>query len=163
MENLQSQIVFVQNDLEKVKDVKEQLENSQKEYISILGIFAAVVLAFTGGFAFSTSVLNNIAQVSIYRIILVSLVIGLVLINVLFGLFYYINSLLSKENKLTPLFVSNAIIVVLMIGIIIAWNIGWVEKRDRRIENSDPAIEKTMSDLPNDELLKENTLADVDK
>ena len=50
-----------------------------------------------------------------------------------------------------------------MIGIIIAWNIGWVEKRDRRIENSDPAIEKTMSDLPNDELLKENTLADVDK
>ena len=40
----------------------------QREYISILGIFAAVVLAFTGGIAFSTSVLKNINTVSVYRI-----------------------------------------------------------------------------------------------
>lgn len=32
----------------KLSDVEDRLENSQKEYISILGIFAAVVLAFTG-------------------------------------------------------------------------------------------------------------------
>ena len=48
------------------------MESSQREYIAILGIFAAVVLAFTGGIAFSTSVLNNVAKASIYRTVTVS-------------------------------------------------------------------------------------------
>lgn len=64
-----------QKNLEKTQALVEQkLDNSQKEYITILGIFAAVVLAFIGGITFSTSVLNNIAQASIYRTVLVSLI-----------------------------------------------------------------------------------------
>lgn len=116
--------------------VESELDNSKKEYIAILGIFAAVVLAFTGGIAFSTSVLNNIAQASVYRTIIVSLIIGLVLINILFGLFYYINLLVNKNNKLFPLILSNGVIIVLLIGTIIAWSCGWVENRNKRIEIS---------------------------
>ena len=96
IENLQSQINSMQRELQKAQeikndyedtekkiiDVENKLDNSQKEYITILGIFAAVVLAFTGGIAFSTSVLNNIAQASAYRTIAVALIIGLVLISV---------------------------------------------------------------------------------
>lgn len=147
LENLQSQINSLQNKLQKAQrikkdyeatekkivEVEEKLNNSQKEYITILGIFAAVVLAFTAGIAFSTSVLNNIAQASVYRTIIISLIIGLVLINTLFGLFYYINLLVNKEKKLFPLAVSNIVIVVLLIGTIIAWNCGWVENRNERI------------------------------
>lgn len=118
----------------KLSDVEARLENSQKEYISILGIFAAVVLAFTGGIAFSTSVLNNIAQASIYRTVGISLIIGLVLVNVLFGLFYYINALINKgKNNFYPLIISNAIFVVLLVLTIIAWNLGFVESRNDRI------------------------------
>ena len=39
--------------------VEKRQENMQKEYITILGIFAAIVLAFTGGIVFSSSVLEN--------------------------------------------------------------------------------------------------------
>lgn len=93
METLQTQINSLYTELQEVQainkdfkatekklsDVEGKLENSQKEYISILGIFAAVVLAFTGGIAFTTSALNNIAQASIYRMVGILLIIGLYL------------------------------------------------------------------------------------
>lgn len=149
IENLQGQINSMQRELQKAQeikndyedtekkiiDVENKLDNSQKEYITILGIFAAVVLAFTGGIAFSTSVLNNIAQASAYRTIAVALIIGLVLINVLFGLFYYVNSLVNKEKKIFPLIISNIVIIVLLIITFFAWNNGWIENRDKKIEH----------------------------
>lgn len=103
--DIQSQLNQIQIEITKAKtaqnNVETELGKQQREYISILGIFAAVVLAFTGGIAFSTSVLNNINTSSIYRIIVVSLIIGLVLINVLFGLFYYVDRLVNglQENR----------------------------------------------------------------
>ena len=140
LKNLQGEIPKakeIQEDYEntekKISEVESKLESSQREYIAILGIFAAVVLAFTGGIAFSTSVLNNVAKASIYRTVTVSLIIGLVLINVLFGLFYYINLLVNKNKRLLPLIVSNVVIFILLLGTIVAWNCGMVEKRAKRI------------------------------
>ena len=51
--------------------LKEKLSDAQKEYISILGIFAAVVLAFVGGSMFSSSVLESMSSTNIYRMIFV--------------------------------------------------------------------------------------------
>lgn len=149
LENLQSQINLLQRELEqahnrikedydgvekKILEVDKKLNHSQKEYIAILGIFAAVVLAFTGGIAFSTSVLNNIAQASIYRTVFVALVIGLVLINVLFGLFYYINFLVGRSGKLFPLIISNIVFIILLVMTVFSWNFGWVENRNDRVD-----------------------------
>ncbi|MDD3794694.1 MAG: hypothetical protein PHE06_01750 [Lachnospiraceae bacterium] len=135
--NLQSQVSSISTSIDDVqKNAEEKIRNQQKEYISILGIFAAVVLAFTGGIAFSTSVLENIAQASAYRTILVALIIGLVLINILFGLFYYINKIVTKEEKIKPLIISNAVISILIIAVIFAWLTGAVEARDNRISGN---------------------------
>ena len=69
---------------------------------------------------------------------MVSLIIGLVLINILFGLFYYVdrlvNGLQENRNKIKPLLISNVVLCVLMIATISAWNYGWVEERDTRIK-----------------------------
>lgn len=44
--------------IEDAKDkLQQQVKGVEKEYISILGIFASIVLAFVGGITFSTSVL----------------------------------------------------------------------------------------------------------
>lgn len=140
IEQLNEDIVYAQK---AQQSVENELVNQQREYIAILGIFAAVVLAFTGGIAFSTSVLNNIAQASIYRTIFVSLIIGLVLINVLFGLFYYMNFLVNKDRKVFPLIISNGVVVFLLLLTAVAWNFGWVEARDERISTkSNISIEK---------------------
>ena len=56
VDNLLDEIVSSQSDIKKAQD---KIDNAQKEYITILGIFAAVVITFVGGIAFSTSVLQN--------------------------------------------------------------------------------------------------------
>lgn len=141
---MQSQLNQIKTEIDKAKmaqnNVEAELGKQQREYIAILGIFAAIVLAFTGSIVFSTSVLKGINTVSVYRIIMISLIIGLVLINVLFGLFYYVdrlvNGLQKNRKKLKPLLFSNVILCVLLSITIIAWYYGWVEKRDTRIKEN---------------------------
>lgn len=149
--DVQSQIKQIETEINRAKVAQKNVENElgkqQKEYIAILGIFAAVVLAFTGGIAFSTSVLNNINAVSSYRIIVVSLIIGLVLINILFGLFFYVDRLVNglnlDEKKIKPLVISNIVIVILLAITICAWSFGWIEKRDTRINEANTITETT--------------------
>lgn len=86
-----------QNELDSVKDkIKNEIKNGiEKEYITILGIFAAIVMAFTGGLAFSTSVLQFMDTASIYRIVLVVDILAVVLlavINMLVGFIAKINN-----------------------------------------------------------------------
>lgn len=47
-------------------NLKDEIKGIEKEYISILGIFASIVLSFVGGMTFSTSVLKYTHSVSIY-------------------------------------------------------------------------------------------------
>ena len=141
IKDLQSQVNAVRGELSKAQnnitrdmdETEKKLNNLQKEYVAILGIFAAVVLAFTGGIAFSTSVLNNIAQASIYRTVCISLIIGLVLLNILFGLFYYINSLINRDRKILPLVIANVTIVILLAATFVGWKFGFVENRNDNI------------------------------
>lgn len=112
------------------------MTNQQKDYIAILGIFAGVVIAFISEIAFSTSVLNNISNVSVYRIIIVALVIGFVAVNVLFGLFYYIDRLVNKEPKKAPLVISNIIFILLMLFTVVSWHCGLVEKRNTKVTDT---------------------------
>jgi len=136
--DVKSKINQLQEEIERSNNAQEsignKLEQQQKEYIAILGIFAAVVLAFTGGISFSTSVLENIHSVSVYRLVLISLVIGFVLINVIFGLFSFIHMIVYgfQENKKNtkPWILLNVIIGILVVITIIAWFAGVVETRN---------------------------------
>lgn len=51
------------------KKLSEELNKQQTQYITILGIFASIVLTFVGGLAFSTSVLSNIDKANAYRLV----------------------------------------------------------------------------------------------
>lgn len=127
------------SDIEEKSDIFEnKLEKSQKEYIAILGIFASIVITFVGGITFSSSVLQSMSSVSIYRVVLISLVIGLVLINVFYCLFAYINALVKaqKNLKIAPLWIANIILLALMLCVVMLWRFGVVEKRNTAIQSS---------------------------
>lgn len=81
-----------------------KVENAQNEIIAILGIFAAIVLAFVSGIAFSTSVLQNIANASIYKILFISCGIVLVLTNLIYMLLRFILEIKDKntESRIYP-------------------------------------------------------------
>lgn len=94
-----------------IEDTKQDLANQfkgiEKEYISILGIFSSVVLAFVGGLTFSTSVLENIDKASIYRQVIISCIIGLVFFDLVWLMVDLIRSVNGKviRNKWIFLFV----------------------------------------------------------
>ena len=121
---------------EKAKKLEIRLRGLQKEYIAILGIFAAIMLSFTAGITFSNSVFQNIDKASIYRLAFVVSLIGVVLINILFGLFYYINHLVRDENKRAsaiPLLISNGVFFIIMGMTVCFWYVGEIEGRNIKI------------------------------
>lgn len=113
------------------KNLRLESESIKKEYIAILGIFAAVVIVFMSSTAFSTSILENIHKVSIYRISLLAVVLGFVVINTVYALLYYMEKIVHEYSiGVKPLMVTNVILILFMIFIFCAWDRGVVEHRN---------------------------------
>ena len=98
----------------------------QKEYSAIVGIFAAIVLAFTGGMAFSSSVLENIDKASVYRITLIAFVIGLVFFNLIWLLIDFIREINGKviRKKWLGILV-NLILIAGILGTCFSYKYNW--------------------------------------
>lgn len=89
---------------DEVEESHKEIKGIQKEYITILGIFAAIMLAFVGAFTFSTSVLNNLGKADTLDLVAVALVIGVVfvlLISILIDFLRDINDkvIFDKNGK----------------------------------------------------------------
>lgn len=115
---------IVANGTEKAKEnikneIQKDIKRIEKKYITILGIFAAIVLAFVGGITFSSSVLQNMASVSVYRLFLVIDFLGFVLINVIYLLMkfiFVINDHDTEVFKIRCVNIALAVIATLIIG-----------------------------------------------
>ena len=114
-------------DLKKLsEDVQTRQVDMQKEYITILGIFASIVLAFTGGIVFSSSVLENMDKPSIYRITLIIFIIGLIFFDLIWLLTDFIRELNGKGiEKKWPLVFINLILSGGIIGVCFSFKFGW--------------------------------------
>lgn len=95
LKDLSNKQTMLQN---KQKRTESDYKNIQNQYIAILGIFASVILAFVGGMTFSTSVLNNIGNASIYKLIAVAIIIGWVFFLLVWTLLFYITTLTKTKS-----------------------------------------------------------------
>lgn len=82
----------------KLEAAEHRIESAQRENVTILGIFAAIVIAFTAGMGFTASVLQNIDAVSIYRLVFVIVLMGLMLFNLLYALFRFVHRVTKPED-----------------------------------------------------------------
>ena len=82
----------------KYKKVSDNIKKTQTNYITILGIFAAIILTFVSGLVFSNSILQNIDKASIYKLLLISTMIGFFITNILLFLFNFVKSI-TRNNK----------------------------------------------------------------
>ena len=132
-------------------DIHRSLDKAQTDYIAILGIFASVVLAFVGGMAFSTSVLENIKDVSIYRLLTVAIIIGMVFVTVIFLMFYFVGVLtgrkLTDERSIVPLRLSYVVFICMIVLVFAMWCLGIVESRDSRIKKNFESIEPIEAEI----------------
>lgn len=145
--------------------LNRRLQRSQKElqneYVTILGIFAAIVLAFTGGMTFSTSVLENIDKASPYRILAIVFVLGLVLFNLMWLLIDFIRDINGKSiRKWWIILIVDGILIVGLVLTFCAYKFKWL--------NNTTSIKETQSEStvtidydPTDNTQSESTINTV--
>ena len=108
------------------QEIKKEVNEMEKQYISILGIFASIILAFVGGITFSNSVLSNINQSSIYRIVFICCLLSFTLINV----FYILLSFIAAINNIDKWKVLSkklySFIIIMLLAIMLASFITWL-------------------------------------
>ncbi len=125
------------NDLEKMSnDMVDKMESVQKDSITILGIFASIVLTFTAGMVFSSSILENIDKASPYRVVGTVLLIAVFITNLVALLLMYIDRVrMIRPSKISyPLCIKvmNSIYVIGFIADFFVWAIlekfSWIYK-----------------------------------
>lgn len=137
IQNLKRELEESKQRLEDVKnkltDATKKAESLQAEFISILSVFSAVILVFFVDTQLITEAMANMQSSSIFRLILVLSICGLVLFNGLFLLFRFISHLItrnesdnknkseSKTESNMPIIVLNIVFVALIILDVIAW------------------------------------------
>ena len=82
--------------------MKGEIKTIEREYITILGIFAAIMLAFVGSYTFSTSVLNNIGRVSASTLFIIASLIGTVFYKIISLLLSFLYDINGKERPVAP-------------------------------------------------------------
>lgn len=115
----ESKIITLQDS---VKEATVKADKMQKEYVSILAIFAAVIGVFFSGVGFSTSVLSNIDKSSIYRILLGVIILGMFLFNLLALLLGFIREIVvNKTWSLRVYIIGNLAFIIILALIYVAW------------------------------------------
>ncbi|EMC47661.1 hypothetical protein SMU103_07705 [Streptococcus mutans SA38] len=103
-------------------DLKNEIKHMEREYISILGIFSGVILAFIGNLVLTTSVLANMKGVSIYRLIAVIILIMMLLLNSLHYMFRFILKINESEERFgDKVFWINILFLLILILVFLGW------------------------------------------
>ncbi len=79
------------------KEVYESIKNTLRDYISIFGVFSAIIITFVGGLSFTSGVLESMASVNKYRLIFVICLLSFTVFNVI----YYLIEVILKISKIT--------------------------------------------------------------
>lgn len=88
----------------------ENIERQKFDFIAILAIFSGIILAFSGGISFSNSILQGIADISIYRLVAIACICGMILVDTIYIFLYYICKIIFTNNK--ELYISDRLIYV---------------------------------------------------
>ncbi|WP_300692382.1 MULTISPECIES: hypothetical protein [Helicobacter] len=100
-----------------VKTMKEEIQESKKSYIVILGIFASIIVSFVGGFSYSNATFSNIHNASIYRLVFVMSFMALFIGNIIFALLRFLKEVALKtaEQKKDNIYLFNIFFALVMI------------------------------------------------
>jgi hypothetical protein len=107
---------------QKMFTIEQKASSMQREYITILGIFAAILVAFFGGLSFSNATLSSIDKATIYRLLLTIILLGTVLFNILALLMNFIRDMVDvpQNYRYCWIIVANIAFIILL-AIIGCW------------------------------------------
>jgi uncharacterized protein YnzC (UPF0291/DUF896 family) len=94
-EDLKKSISSLEKFRDECEDLKRKIQNTQREYVGVLGIFVSIILAFSGFLSFNKNMFENVSVVSPWILIILSIISGLTLAGTLKAFFCYIHKLLK--------------------------------------------------------------------
>lgn len=107
-----------------LEKINERAQRMQRDYVTILGIFSAIIIAFVAGLNISSSALNNIDKVSVYQLTFVILLLAIFLSDLLYILLDFIQKIRGIRKPINwkePIILINGLFIVLMFVDIIVW------------------------------------------
>lgn len=107
-DNIKNQVQTMKNIIAEFKTAERQnrqkmdthetkMEKMQGEFITILSIFSAVIIAFFGGISILGSVFSNVHNISRYKLIFTILALGFIMFNLIYMLLYTISKIIGKS------------------------------------------------------------------
>lgn len=81
----------------KIDNAIKETEGLKLDVITIIGIFAAIMLAFASGMSFTSSTLASMQASSIYKVSFIVIICGFVVFNTIFSLLYFIGRITRKD------------------------------------------------------------------
>lgn len=78
-------------------ELKNKIEDSYTQFVSILGIFSAIVLVFFGGMTAFSSIFANMQNINRFKLVFVTCVVGEIVFNLIFMFLYILAKLLGRE------------------------------------------------------------------
>ena len=85
----------------KVEEVKNKVNNSYSDYVSILGIFSGIVLVFFGGTSIFGNIISNMQKTSVDKSVLICSITGIVIFDIIFMFIYFLAKLLNRDISAT--------------------------------------------------------------
>lgn len=111
-----------ENSIEETKtDFSREIKKVERDYVTILGIFTSIVLAFVGGITFSSSVLENISNASIFRLLLVIDFLAFILINAAAFLIRLLIRINDIEELRLNMKMFNITFFIIAVIIVVSW------------------------------------------
>ncbi len=127
--NLQETKKKVKDTLLMVDDVIKKKNDIYKDIVTIISIFAAIILTMSGVFSFSSTVLENINSANFYKLMVIVLVLGIMFSSIFLGSYYFLynvrhdikekNPATHKHRWLSPLIVVDIVFFILIIIILV--------------------------------------------
>lgn len=107
-QNLMSEIKSTREEANNVKESTDALKstvdemsgkvnNAYSEFVSILGIFSAIVLVFFGGTSIFGNIISNMEKTCIYISIIMCVITGVVVFNIIFMFIYFLAKILNRS------------------------------------------------------------------
>lgn len=82
----------------RIEEREKQIDRMQREYIAILGILAAVVIAANGGIVFSSASIQALAGQNVFYLAFIVSIVGAFLFNLLFALFTFLYRMVRLDG-----------------------------------------------------------------
>lgn len=96
-------------------EMKKYYKGLEKDSITIMGMFVAIVLAFTGSVIIPTNLVNNAAQIEPAKLVLLLSGVAFIFINLLYQLIRFLLIINEKSKSITKLYDISVVNVILII------------------------------------------------